>query len=138
MSILSGIEWERPNLFRPYLTYLSQLDGKLAKVDGWLLIAPQLSRSSRIEASILGSSHFSHVRRSRQAGKTAFGRIASMEHRTAAQLTIDCAGSPEGATSASTGVVLLCPVVEGQSDADTAPPHPMASPIRQRSSWPSL
>ncbi|MFI5631201.1 Z1 domain-containing protein [Streptomyces sp. NPDC051664] len=132
MSILSGLEWERPDLFRPHLTYLSQLDGKLAKVDGWLLIAPQLSRSSRIEASILGSSPFSLVRRSRQAGKTAFGRIASMEHRTAALRIIDGADTPELSASPATGVILLYPVVEGRSDAEmhAAAPQGVADPSK--------
>ncbi|WP_323180739.1 hypothetical protein [Streptomyces atratus] len=130
MSVLSGLEWERPDLFQPHLNHLSQLDGKLTKVDNWLLLAPQLSRSSRIEASILGSSPFSLVRRSRQAGKTAFGRIASVEHRTAAQRIIDGAESPEGATSTSTGVILPHPVIEGQSDVDTraAAPNDIADP----------
>ncbi|MFF3352570.1 Z1 domain-containing protein [Streptomyces sp. NPDC002917] len=132
MSVLSGLEWERPDLFRPHLTYLAQLDGKLAKVDDWLVIAPQLSRSSRIEASILGSSPFSLVRRSRQAGKTAFGRIASMEHRTAALRIIDGADTPELSVSPVTGVILLYPVVEGQSDAEThaAAPQGVADPSK--------
>ncbi|WSA77005.1 Z1 domain-containing protein [Streptomyces sp. NBC_01799] len=132
MSVLSGLEWERPELFRPHLTYLAQLDGKLAKVDDWLIIAPQLSRSSRIEASILGSSLFSLVRRSRQAGKTAFGRIASMEHRTAALRMIDGADTPELSLSPATGVILLYPVVEGRSDAEThaAAPQSVADPSK--------
>ncbi|MFF0395355.1 Z1 domain-containing protein [Streptomyces sp. NPDC005248] len=132
MAVLTGLEWERPDLFRPHLTYLSQLDGELAKVDGWLVIAPQLSRASRIEASILGSSHFSLVRRSRQAGKTAFGRIASMEHRTAALQLINGTDSAGLSISPATGIVLLYPVIEGQNDAETcaAAPRGIADPSK--------
>lgn len=132
MRILSGLEWEYPDLFRPHLSYLSQLDGRLAKVDGWLVIAPQLSRSSRIEASILGSPQFSLVRRSRQAGKTAFGRIASVEHRIAAMQLIQGAGSDGLSIGSATGVVLLYPVIEGQNDADTrtAAPQGVADPSK--------
>ncbi|MER5366032.1 Z1 domain-containing protein [Streptomyces sp. NPDC002722] len=132
MSVLGGLEWERADLFRPHLAYLSQLDGKLAKVNDWLVISPQLSQSNRIEASILGSAPFSLVRRSRQAGKSAFSRIASLEHRTAAQRIIDDAGSSESTTGTSTGVILLYPVVEGQSELDTraASPGGIADPSK--------
>ncbi|MGW3657519.1 Z1 domain-containing protein [Streptomyces sp. NPDC005151] len=132
MGVLAGLEWERPDLFRPHLTYLSQLDGRLAKVDNWLVIAPQLSRAARIEATILGSSPFSLVRRGRQAGKTAFGRIASVEHRAAALRLADGTGIPGLSVGSTTGVALLYPVVEGQSDAEThaAAPHGAADPSK--------
>lgn len=130
MAVLSQLEWERSDLFRPHLNYLTQLDGELANVTEWVILAPQLSRSSRIEASILGSSPFSLVRRSRQAGKTAFGRIASMEHRTAALHLIDGTGSAALPMSPATGVGLLYPVVDSQSEAETraAAPGGVADP----------
>ncbi|WP_443050444.1 Z1 domain-containing protein [Streptomyces sp. NBC_00286] len=122
VGVLSQLEWERPGHFGPHLTYLSQLDGSLAKVDDWLLISPRLASNSRVEASILGSIPLSLVRRSRQNGKTSFGRIASVEHRMAAQRLIDGAGTPAGTRSGqrtgierTRGVVLLYPVVEGDS-----------------------
>ncbi|MFE6037630.1 Z1 domain-containing protein [Streptomyces sp. NPDC056452] len=132
VSILSALEWERPELFRPHLTYLSQLDGRLAKVDDWLVIVPQLSRSNRTEASILGSVPLSLARRSRQAGKTVFGRISGVEHRTSAQRIIDGPGSEDLSISPSTGVMLLYPVVEGRNDAETASaaPHGVADPSK--------
>ncbi|MFE2018556.1 Z1 domain-containing protein [Streptomyces sp. NPDC059499] len=132
VSILSALEWERPELFRPHLTYLSQLDGRLAKVDDWLVIVPQLSRSNRTEASILGSVPLSLARRSRQAGKTVFGRISGVEHRTSAQRIIDGPGSEDLSISPTTGVMLLYPVVEGQNDAETASaaPHGVADPSK--------
>ncbi len=132
LSILGGLEWERPELFRPHLTYLSQLDGRLAKVDDWLVIAPQLSRTDRAEASIVGSPSLSLARRSRQAGKAVFGRISGVEHRTSAQRIIDETDSPDLPISPATGVMLLYPVVEGLSDAETsaAAPHGVADPSK--------
>jgi hypothetical protein len=125
VSVLSQLEWERPGHFDPHLTYLSQLDGALAKVDDWLLISPRLATSTRIEARVLGSLPLSLVRRSRQSGKTSFGRIASVEHRTAAQRLIDAARSSAEAHPAesavigsTTGVAVLYPVVEGDSHSD--------------------
>ncbi|MFE0030447.1 Z1 domain-containing protein [[Kitasatospora] papulosa] len=132
VSILSALEWDRPELFRPHLTYLSQLDGRLATVDEWLVIVPQLSRSNRTEASILGSVPLSLARRSRQAGKAVFGRISGVEHRTSAQRIIDGPGSVDISVSPTTGVMLLYPVVESQNDADTsaAAPHGVADPSK--------
>ncbi|QQC89474.1 Z1 domain-containing protein [Streptomyces alfalfae] len=126
VSLLAQLEWERPGHFVPHLTYLRQLDGTLAKVDDWLVLAPQLSSGSA-KASILGSAPLSLVRRSRQPGKVSFGRIAGLEHRNVAQALIDDAAS-DGMQSAITshgqlmtparGVVLLYPVVEGNDQAD--------------------
>ncbi|MDQ0581253.1 Z1 domain-containing protein [Streptomyces rishiriensis] len=125
VRVLSQLEWERPGHFDPHLTYLSQLDGTLAKVDDWLLISPRLAATTRIEARLLGSLPLSLVRRTRQSGKTSFGRIASVEHRAAAQRLIDeASSSPEAHTGqtagigSSTGVMLLYPVVEGDGHAD--------------------
>lgn len=126
IAVLSSLEWERPGIFQPHLQYLSQLDGTLAKVDDWLLIAPQLTQANRMEASVLGSVPLSLVRRSRQPGKPSFGRIASVEHRTAAQRLIDVAGNAEAApvvigdvhVKPDTGVALVYPVVEGTTEDD--------------------
>ncbi|MFF6951863.1 Z1 domain-containing protein [Streptomyces iakyrus] len=125
VSVLAQLEWERAGHFDPHLTYLSQLDGRLAKVDDWLLLSPRLATATRTEARVLGSLPLSLVRRSRQDGKVSFGRIASVEHRTAAQRLID--GAPtltdaplgEGLKiGPATGVALLYPVVEGRSHSD--------------------
>jgi hypothetical protein len=125
VNVLTQLEWERPGHFEPHLTYLRQLDGSLATVSDWLLISPRLTASQRIEAGILGSVPLSLVRRSRQTGKASFGRIASVEHRAAAQRLIDQAASLPGAESSdgiavgrTTGVALLYPVVEGRTRED--------------------
>lgn len=139
LNVLGEIEWEHEAQFRPHLAYLSQLDGTLATVEEWLLIAPQLTQSNRIEASILGSAPFSLARRSRQPGRSSFGRIASLDHRTAAQHLINTAGRPDSPdvptdlrVGPRTGVGLLYPVVEGLSAADVhaAAPHGEADPSK--------
>ncbi|MFE0454866.1 Z1 domain-containing protein [Streptomyces sp. NPDC058914] len=123
LGILSSLEWEEGNVLKPHLTYLSQLDGRLARVDDWLLLAPHRTERRRIEATLLGLGPFSLFRRSRQAGKVSFGRISGLEHRTYAQQLIDAAHAE--ATAGSTtglgrhrGVVLLYPVVEAATDAE--------------------
>ncbi|SFQ04974.1 Z1 domain-containing protein [Actinomadura madurae] len=138
LSVLSQLEWEREGIFQPHLNYLAQLDGTLAKVDDWLLVAPQLRNERRIQASLLGSTNLSLVRRTRQAGKSSFGRIASEDHRMVAQRLIDAASVPDAFAAAypsigpNTGVALLYPVVEGSSEADVraAVSHGKADPSR--------
>lgn len=121
LSILSSLEWEEGNVLAPHLTYLSQLDGRLAKVDDWLVIAPQRTQRNRIEAAVLGEGPFSLFRRSRQSGKLSFGRISGLEHRLYAQQLIDqpdsaSVGDNGPALGATRGVVLLYPVVEATED----------------------
>ncbi|MEU7468505.1 Z1 domain-containing protein [Streptomyces sp. NPDC044984] len=116
ISVLSQLEWERPRYFDPHLTYLRQLDGSLAQVDDWLLISPRLASDNRVDASVLGSAPLSLVRRSIQDGKSSFGRIASVEHRTAAQRLInEGAAGTDTKIGPRTGVMLVYPVVEGNS-----------------------
>jgi hypothetical protein len=122
LSVLSSLEWEGGNILAPHLTYLSQLDGRLARVDDWLVIAPHRTAQHRIEASLMGHGPFSLFRRSRQAGKVSFGRISGVEHRTFAQQLIN---DPHSATAGGRpamnphrGVVLLYPVVEAGTDAE--------------------
>ncbi|MFD3502812.1 Z1 domain-containing protein [Streptomyces sp. NPDC058678] len=121
LSILSSLEWEDGNVLAPHLTYLSQLDGRLAKVDDWLVIAPQRTQRNRIEAAVLGLGPFSLFRRSRQSGKLSFGRISGLEHRLYAQQLINQPDSASAVGSspvlgATRGVVLLYPVVEAAQD----------------------
>ncbi|MFK4064888.1 Z1 domain-containing protein [Streptomyces sp. NPDC029674] len=123
VSLLGTLEWERPGHFAPHLTYLSQLDGTLARVDDWLIVAPQLSSVGRVEASILGSVPLSLVRRRRQQGKVSFGRIAGLEHRSAALDLVGAGNSPtdgglQPLVGPHRGVVLLYPVVEADSEAE--------------------
>ncbi|MGW3912345.1 Z1 domain-containing protein [Streptomyces sp. NPDC005070] len=121
LSILGSLEWEDGNVLAPHLAYLSQLDGRLAKVDDWLVIAPQRTQRNRIEATLLDQGPFSLFRRSRQAGKLSFGRISGLEHRLYAQQLISepDPASPEDSApllGATQGVVLLYPVVEAAQD----------------------
>ncbi|MFJ7963406.1 Z1 domain-containing protein [Streptomyces sp. NPDC096324] len=121
LSVLSSLEWEDGNVLTPHLTYLSQLDGRLAKVDDWLVITPQRTQRNRIEATVLGQGPFSLFRRSRQSGKQSFGRISGMEHRLFAQQLIErpdlaSTGDSFPALGATRGVVILYPVVEAAQD----------------------
>ncbi|MFJ3716829.1 Z1 domain-containing protein [Streptomyces sp. NPDC090057] len=121
LSVLSSLEWEDGNVLAPHLAYLSQLDGRLAKVDDWLVIAPQRTQRNRIEATVLGQGPFSLFRRSRQSGRLSFGRISGLEHRLYAQQLASRNGSafPGGSTPvlrAAQGVVLLYPVVDAAQD----------------------
>ncbi|MEV6736618.1 Z1 domain-containing protein [Streptomyces sp. NPDC051104] len=124
IAVLSQLEWEREGIFQPHLRYLTQLDGTLAKVDDWLVLAPQLTKADRVEAVVLDSVPLSLVRRQRQPGKSSFGRIAGLEHRAAAQWLIDSAVDPASAPPSSacvglrTGIALLYPVVEAKLGAD--------------------
>ncbi|WP_320782321.1 Z1 domain-containing protein [Streptomyces sp. CRN 30] len=125
VAVLAQLEWERPGHFDPHLMYLRQLDGTLATVNDWLLVSPRLTSNQRIQASVAGSVPLSLVRRTRQTGKTSFGRIASVEHRAAAQRLINVAAAPENGSrkadseiGRSTGVALLYPVIEGDNRVD--------------------
>ncbi|MFE9634833.1 Z1 domain-containing protein [Streptomyces sp. NPDC006463] len=124
VSVLRKLEWEGDNHFAPHLSYLAKLDGELAKVDDWLLVAPQTTSSRRVEASVLGSAPTSLVRRRRQFEKVAFGRISGMEHRRWAESVIREAGEDVSSSRADalsvgprTGIVLLYPVVDATNDA---------------------
>ncbi|MEU4121283.1 Z1 domain-containing protein [Streptomyces virginiae] len=124
VSVLRQLEWEGDNHFEPHLNYLSKLNGELAKVDDWLLVAPQTTPNRRIEASVLDSAPTSLVRRSRQLDKAAFGRISGMEHRRWAESLIEEAGPDSESmraralgVSSRTGIVLVYPVVEASKDA---------------------
>ncbi|QLJ00194.1 Z1 domain-containing protein [Streptomyces sp. NEAU-sy36] len=122
LGILSSLKWEGGNVLAPHLTYLSQLDGRLGRVDDWLVIAPHRTERHRIEASVMGYGPFSLFRRSRQDGKVSFGRISGLEHRAYAQQITDQAQDASGGGASSMGphrgVVLLYPVVEAATDAE--------------------
>ncbi|MER7492615.1 Z1 domain-containing protein [Streptomyces pharetrae] len=122
LGVLSSLEWEGGNVLAPHLTYLSQLDGRLARVDDWLVIVPHRTERHRIEASLMGHGPFSLFRRSRQDGKVSFGRISGVEHRAYAQQLIDnpqpASGDGRTAVNPHRGVVLLYPVVEAATDAE--------------------
>ncbi|MFI5530799.1 Z1 domain-containing protein [Kitasatospora sp. NPDC051853] len=135
LSVLSRLEWEREGIFLPHLRYLAQLDGRLATVDDWLLIAPQLVKKDGNSATVAGSVPMSLVTRSRQAGKSAFGRITGVDHRKVAEALVNAVGSgaADDRVGARTGVALLYPVVEGKRDDQGAIP----AAIRQGAAVPS-
>ncbi|WP_030761662.1 Z1 domain-containing protein [Streptomyces griseus] len=123
LAALSGLEWAREGHFQPHLRYLAQLDGSLATVDDWFLIAPQLSQDTRSAVPLMGSVPLTLARRRRQEGKSALSRVAGVEHRLAAQQLVDAAARTggngpalRGTVGSRTGVALLYPLVEGEND----------------------
>ncbi|MEV6953967.1 Z1 domain-containing protein [Streptomyces sp. NPDC051183] len=122
VNVLSQLEWEGDNHFAPHLSYLSQLNGTLATVDDWLIVAPQTTPGRRIEGSLLGSAPTSLVRRTRQLGKLSFGRISGMDHRRWAEALVKNTqgGSVPAPVNVGphTGVLLLYPVIEASNDSE--------------------
>ncbi|MFJ2741644.1 Z1 domain-containing protein [Streptomyces sp. NPDC087440] len=116
LGVLSGLDWEDEGTFMaPHLAYLSQLDGKLAKVDDWLVITPHLTSGYHVEAQLHGQPLPLH-RRTRD-DKKPFNRIASADHRMYAQQLTDAAtqGTPLDSSLSvgpHRGVALLYPVIE--------------------------
>ncbi|MFJ4877904.1 Z1 domain-containing protein [Streptomyces sp. NPDC088745] len=121
LGVLGSLEWEDGGAFlAPHLTYLSQLDGRLARVDDWLVITPHLTSSFHVEAQLNGQRLPLH-RRTRE-DKKPFNRIASADHRMYAQQLTDTAGHGPAAGSSLAvgphrGVVLLYPVIEAPTHA---------------------
>jgi hypothetical protein len=127
VAVLRKLEWAREGHFEPHLCYLEQLDGRLATVDNWLLIAPQLTGADGAIAPIMGSVPMSLVRRTRQSGKPSFSRVAGVEHSAMASQLISSAAQPliddqpaaAGVTvGPHTGVALIYPVVEAKKDSE--------------------
>ncbi|MEU6654942.1 Z1 domain-containing protein [Streptomyces sp. NPDC046900] len=120
LAVLSRLEWAGERLFVPHLNYLAQLDGRLALVTDWLLIASQLTEGNRVEASVAGSAPLSLSRRTRQRGTPAFGRIAGVNHQRAAGALIAAAAAPgpDSMVGPDTGVALIYPIVEGEIEED--------------------
>ncbi|MFD8197666.1 Z1 domain-containing protein [Streptomyces wuyuanensis] len=120
LAVLSKLEWASKGSFAPHLNYLAQLDGRLALVTDWLLIAPQLTEDNLIEASVAGSAPLSLSRRTRQQGTTAFSRIAGVNHQQVAKALIADAADPgpHSMADSDTGVALIYPIVEGANEVD--------------------
>ncbi|MBB5933760.1 Z1 domain-containing protein [Streptomyces zagrosensis] len=125
VGVLEGLEWSRPDLFQPHLTYLKQLDGTLAKVEDWLLIAPQLVARDRFEATLLGSPPLSLAQRSRAPYSESFARVTGYEHRVAAERLINEAGSAGALVPPLRGVALLYAVLD--ITGDRPPIHDVVS-----------
>lgn len=120
VSVLEQLEWNRPDLFQPHLTYLKQLDGRLARVDDWLLLAPQRMSRERLAATILGSSPLSLVERSKAPYRDAFSRVTGFEHRVAAERLVAAAGTAASLVTPSRGVALVYPVLDITGDRDVS------------------
>ncbi|MEU9090058.1 Z1 domain-containing protein [Streptomyces sp. NPDC048428] len=123
LHLLQSLKWDTPARFAPHLTYLEEITrSSPAKVDDWLVLAPQHSSGNKrltIGASDRSLSWFSRKRRR----EFVFGAISEPKHRAAA---LRVAGTlPQGGNAtteqhvaARRGVISLYPVVEPDQRLD--------------------
>jgi hypothetical protein len=117
LTLVRSLKWDVAGRFDPHLTYLEEISRTSpAKVDDWLVLAPQ--HTSRNKQATIGTSSrsISWFGRQRRRGEV-FGAISEPKHRAAA---LRIAGAlPHGGNdtteqyvSERRGVVSLYPVVE--------------------------
>ncbi|MFJ2675216.1 Z1 domain-containing protein [Streptomyces sp. NPDC087525] len=123
ISLLRSLRWDAPERFDPHLTYLEEINGSSpAKVDDWLVLAPQHASGTKRLSIGTSSRSFSWFSRQRRRGNV-FGAISEPRHRAAA-LRIAGAlahGGNEATEQYVTerrGVVSLYPVVEPEHRPD--------------------
>lgn len=123
LTLLRSLKWDAAGRFEPHLTYLEDITlSSPAKVDDWVVLAPQ--HSSRNKRLPVGTSSraVSWFGRRRRRGDV-FGAISEPRHRAAA---LRIAGAlPHGGNSTTEqyvserrGVVCLYPVVEPEHRAE--------------------
>ncbi|MFJ1746051.1 Z1 domain-containing protein [Streptomyces sp. NPDC088116] len=122
LELLQSLKWDAAGRFDPHLTYLNEISGASpAKVEDWLVLAPQHASSIRqlsVGTSTRTFSWFSRQRRRREV----FGAISEPKHRAAA---LRIAGAlPHGGNATTEqhvadrrGVICLYPVVEPEHRA---------------------
>ncbi|CAM5286827.1 Z1 domain-containing protein [Streptomyces tanashiensis] len=117
LRLIRSLRWDVPERFDPHLTYLEEITASSpAKVDDWLVLAPQHSSGARRLSPAGSSRRFAWFGRQRRRGD-AFGAISEPKHR-AAPLRI--AGALPFGGNATTeeyvgdrrGVVAVYPVVQ--------------------------
>ncbi|MFE7748144.1 Z1 domain-containing protein [Streptomyces sp. NPDC057428] len=84
LGIMSSLAWGRPDLFAPNLAYLKDSSDAGCATDDWMLILPQTSGPTSVEASILGSQPVTLVQRQRNS-RGVFNRISGVAHRQSAE-----------------------------------------------------
>ncbi|MFG2557732.1 Z1 domain-containing protein [Streptomyces sp. NPDC048496] len=116
LNIMSSLTWGRPDLFAPHLAYLKDPSDTGCATDDWLLVLPQTSGRTSVEARILGSDPLALVQRKRSA-RGVFNRISGMAHRQSAERIVGLHPLSEDDPFATQfhkpqrGVVLLYPVI---------------------------
>ncbi|WP_385620419.1 Z1 domain-containing protein [Streptomyces sp. P8-A8] len=122
LSLLQGLKWENSSHFDPHLAYLEEISGSSpAKVDDWLVLAPQQASSQKqisIGSSPRAVSWFGRQRRR----ENVFGAISEPKHRAAARRIANALPYGGNATTEKfvaerRGVIALYPVVEPEARA---------------------
>ncbi|WP_329387287.1 Z1 domain-containing protein [Streptomyces sp. NBC_01716] len=117
LTLLRALKWDAAGRFDPHLTYLEDITlASPAKVDDWVVLAPQHSSMNKRLPVGTSSRPFSWFGRRRRRGDV-FGAISEPKHRAAA---LRIAGAlPHGGNTTTEqyvaerrGVVSLYPVVE--------------------------
>ncbi|WP_326742167.1 Z1 domain-containing protein [Streptomyces sp. NBC_01768] len=131
LKILCDLRWSAPSQFSPHLESLITAGESGTGIDDWLVIAPQQTSTSRVEATILGSRPCSLAHRTRRRGDL-FGAISEPKHRGVALRVAGAlkdSGDPlvESLVRERRGVLVLYPVVESEprpaSDGSIDPRH---------------
>ncbi|MCT2549062.1 Z1 domain-containing protein [Streptomyces atratus] len=118
LKTLCDLRWSAPSQFSPHLESLITAGESGSGIDDWLVIAPQQTSTSRVEATILGSRPFSLAHRTRRRGDL-FGAISEPKHRRVALRVagaLEDSGDPlvESLVRERRGVLVLYPVVESE------------------------
>ncbi|MEL5958750.1 Z1 domain-containing protein [Streptomyces sp. CLV115] len=123
LSLLQVLKWENSSHFEPHLAYLEEISGSSpAKVDDWLVLAPQQASSQKqisIGSSPRAVSWFGRQRRR----ENVFGAISEPKHRAAARRIANALPYGGNATTERfvaerRGVIALYPVVEPEARAE--------------------
>ncbi|MEV8393959.1 MULTISPECIES: Z1 domain-containing protein [unclassified Streptomyces] len=123
LAILRSLQWDAVGRFDPHLAYLQEItNSSPAKVDNWLVLAPQHASGNKqlsIGSSSRTFSWFSRQRRRREV----FGAISEPKHRAAALRVAGAlvqGGNPttEQYVAERRGVICLYPVVEPEHRSD--------------------
>ncbi|WP_326765763.1 Z1 domain-containing protein [Streptomyces sp. NBC_01591] len=121
LDIMSRLTWGRPDLFAPHLAYLKDPSDTGCATDDWVLVLPQTSGRTSVEARIAGSPPLTLVQRKRNA-RGVFNRISGMAHRQSAERIAGLHPLSEEDPFATRfhqqrrGVLLLYPVVDPTLD----------------------
>ncbi|MEV0034559.1 Z1 domain-containing protein [Streptomyces sp. NPDC050804] len=117
LALLRSLRWDAPGRFDPHLAYLEEIsDSASAKIEDWIVLAPQHASGNKRVAIGSSSRTFSWFSRQRRRGDV-FGAISEPKHRAAA---LRVAGAlPHGGNATTEryvaeqrGVISLYPVVE--------------------------
>ncbi|MEE1796765.1 Z1 domain-containing protein [Streptomyces sp. BE308] len=117
LGVMSDLSWGRPDLFAPHLAFLRDSSETGCATDDWVLILPQTSGRTSVEARIAGSQPLTLVQRKRNA-RGVFNRISGVAHRQSAERIAGRLAASEDDPFASQfhrprrGAVLLYPVVD--------------------------